>query len=420
MLTILQSLLAFAVTMLGMATVVTILLEVVARLTRRRGRVFAHMVGIVFRKEIVPRLKIEEQLRRRHGTDTKTVEAELIKLSKAFQDEIRKSPYSPETDPNPISRLSALFRWLGPDVSHKMSRDEFVRRLARTETGRDLYLQATGRIEEVVDKLSLRYDETAAAAREYITNSSMVLSLLIGIGLALVANVDGYRILRFYADNPDVAAAVGAKADEYLDAYDEARKKLDATLKELSKTPADGEPAPENARAEARKEIENVKKDLEKAKDTVMKIKGEGVPVGFAYFPHCRYIGPSDAGSVATGWPECADARDRKADLDHMAGRYITWLLSVLVTGMLIGLGGPFWYDAVRGLMRATQMMRGKTPIGEESETKDKADEKPRTTTKIFTDHIEQPAGPQQPPGPLWRPKALPATPATPGTGGQK
>lgn len=44
----------------------------------------------------------------------------------------------------------------------------------------------------------------------------------------------------------------------------------------------------------------------------------------------------------------------------YLCGDFALWLFSVLLTGILIGLGGPFWYDAVRGLARAVQVVRGR------------------------------------------------------------
>ena len=52
MLQILQWILAFALTMLALATVVTIIMEFITRLARRRGRVLRQMLQQVIEKEV--------------------------------------------------------------------------------------------------------------------------------------------------------------------------------------------------------------------------------------------------------------------------------------------------------------------------------------------------------------------------------
>jgi hypothetical protein len=58
MLNILQSFLAFAATMLVLATLVTLIIEIVARVFRRRHRIFTHLLHQLFRKELQPLIEI--------------------------------------------------------------------------------------------------------------------------------------------------------------------------------------------------------------------------------------------------------------------------------------------------------------------------------------------------------------------------
>ena len=80
----------------------------------------------------------------------------------------------------------------------------------------------------------------------------------------------------------------------------------------------------------------------------------------------------------------------------------------MIITGVLIGLGGPFWYDAVRGLARATQILRGraepqKAPAGNLPGAKT-----PSNPAEIFRRHVEKgdilPGGARDYLGPRWRP----------------
>jgi hypothetical protein len=88
---------------------------------------------------------------------------------------------------------------------------------------------------------------------------------------------------------------------------------------------------------------------------------------------------------------------------------------------MLIGLGGPFWYDAVRGLMRTTQMLRGRDQPREPTPGAKVGQTKPAKPADIFEKHVDKtdiddgrlrptgqllPVEPGTYAGPRWRPPA--------------
>ncbi len=335
---ILQALLAFAVTMLGLATIVTLLLEFASRVLKRRGRVMTHMLGLVFEKEIGPRIKA-----------TQTV----VDAKKRFADMIRKSPLG--TD---IGSIPAWLRGLfAVDRSDEMTREEFVRRLARSEWGQQLRERAEAEIDAVVDRVVGRFDELSDATREYFKSSSAVISLGIGVLLALAANIDGYRVLDFYVEHPEVAEQVGSQADEFLNAQTSAQQKLDEALGALDQPPGEAaEAATDAARAAAaaKEHVAEARELIESTRTHLGQLAALGVPLGWTYFPHCLFVpgGISDKSPD----PHC------RPSAEGTRTAALAWFFATLVTGFLIGLGGPFWYDAVRGLMRVTQVLRGRAP----------------------------------------------------------
>lgn len=62
---------------------------------------------------------------------------------------------------------------------------------------------------------------------------------------------------------------------------------------------------------------------------------------------------------------------------------------SSMVVSLIIGLGGPFWFDAVQGLMRATQMLRGRAPAADSQSAEQRRQERQLAPTKIFEQHVE-------------------------------
>jgi hypothetical protein len=406
MLNILQSFLAFAATMLVLATLVTLIIEIIARVFRRRSRIFTHLLRQLFKKELEP--LIESTIKSRLGVDPDSTAPELESQLETFLDEIRKSPLDPVEDKNPLTWFGGWLRWFGADRSEKLSTEEFIRRFARSRVGRELYLRTAGRVDNLIDSLCLRYKELSDAMSEYIKNSSSILSMAIGIIIALTINIEAYRLFNFYIQNPDVAEKVADNAAAYADAYEDAQQRLKDALAALDRTRA----ADSESTAEARQEIEAIKNRLEAVPGDVSALQAEGIPIGLDYFPFCRY-----RKAIKKEGQDAYPCKDPDPRYRLMAPRdsarslwpdYLWWIIKVIITGVLIGLGGPFWYDAVRGLARATQILRGraepqKAPTGSLPGAKT-----PSNPVEIFKRHVElanvRTGHPMAYSGPRWRP----------------
>lgn len=372
---LLLALLAFAVTMLVLATVVTTVLELIARLVRRRTRVFAHLLEVVFDKEIRP---ILEARLRAAGVAADRARSDFAKT-------IMQSPLLRDD-----SRASRVLGVLLPNaqVSDQLTTEEFVRRLARTEVGRQLAAEASVQIRAVVERITRRYEEMCDAAREYFRNSSGVLSLVVGIAIAVGYNIDALRILRYFIDNPQVSAAMAADAERALENYKAADQRLKATLKSLEARPA--QPGPDKEAAQ--EDLESIRKLMAETKGSLESLRAKGLPIGMDYFPHCVILGKAGASD-----PAC-----QGGGLKAQLGDLVLWLLAAVVSGLAIGLGGPFWYDAVTGLMRVTQMMRGRAPPADAAAGAAAA--APASSTDVFLKHVETRLPAAGYAGPLWRP----------------
>jgi hypothetical protein len=366
---LLLALLAFAVTMLVLATVVTTVVELIARLLRRRTRVFAQLLGVVFEKEIRPILKAR----------LSAAGAAADRERREFANTIMQSPLIREE-----GWFSKLLGVVLPSAqtSDQLTSEEFLRRLARTEVGQQLAADASAQIQAVVERITRRYEEMCDAAREYFRNSSGVLSLVVGVAIAIGYNVDGLRILRYFIDNPQASAAMAANAERALENHKAAEQKLQATLKSLETRAAQP--------GAAKEDLESVKQVMEETKGSLESLRGQGLPIGLDYFPHCRMrekAGTKDPACERGGW-----------------GDGFLWLLAAFVSGLAIGLGGPFWYDAVTGLMRVSQMLRGRAPPADASAAAGSAAATPASPTDVFIKHVETRLPATGYAGPLTRP----------------
>lgn len=440
MLDILQSLLAFAITMLALSTLVTVILELFTRFLKRRHRVLKRMLARVFDEEISP--LVADRLTRLENDGTRSGTDPVSVARKKFLDDVKQSRFRPEQAEGWLVRASVILSsYLNTTQSNEMSREEFVRRIAVSELGPQI--AALGdRADDVIERIGLRYDEMAAGAREYMKNSSAVFSLMIGIGVAIALNVDAHRLLKFYIEHPAVSAEISKDADKFVASFEAGQKKLDATVTNLA-SQATGQDNLESQTAALQKDVAELKALVAKAPALGGLSARADLPFGTSYFPHCLYTEPvadRESTKSATKDPRCnADTKDASAskdaslawkgmkfvsgalrgiggvaDLVADIGSFIfsymftadgmTWLLKVFVTGVLIGLGGPFWYDAVKGLARAAQVLRGRA--GESAAEDAKKSGAPVGDAKeIFQTNVAKPAPPTRPySGPLWRP----------------
>ncbi len=337
MLDLLQSLLAFALTMLAIATIVTMIMETIARLFRRRDRLLRHLLTLVFEKEIKPLLS------------GRLATADITRAVAAIQ----TSPFVPKKNSTWLNRLTiVLNRLLGANQSNRLTSEEFLQRLSRTEVGTRIVEEFDGvesELEQSLARIKDRYEEISTASTEWMTNSSSVLSLALGVVLALAWNIDGSRILDSYIANPSKSAEVTAQADKYIEANEAAQRRLQEALDKID--------SPVNAgggSTAAQEALQDVRDRLEAIEKQGGMLLAEGLPIGLDFYPHCRLPVFDPRQDVD---PRCMNA----ITWGDWAWILLVWLPVVVVTGILIGLGGPFWYDAVLGLMRVTQLLRGVT-----------------------------------------------------------
>ena len=89
---------------------------------------------------------------------------------------------------------------------------------------------------------------------------------------------------------------------------------------------------------------EQLKKALSESQEQIEDLQSLGFPIGWGYFPHS---GCQDDKALAKAY----SLRDNPAG-------WASWMLGIILTALLAGLGSPFWYDAVSGISRIAQKAR--------------------------------------------------------------
>jgi hypothetical protein len=107
---------------------------------------------------------------------------------------------------------------------------------------------------------------------------------------------------------------------------------------------------------------------------TIADVQG-GFPVGWSLYPNCtkgslsaRCLAVAQVAAGETGQGFFGDRSAIWQSLPWVAkydtGGFIKWLCGVLLTGILVGLGAPFWVEVINNFLRARNLVNSYNPPG--------------------------------------------------------
>lgn len=274
------------------------------------------------------------------------------------------------------------------------------------------------------------YDEASSASSESFRRTAAKWTVAIGVGLALVANIDAVRIFDEYIKNPELAQTIIAESEALeassaaAEASLEKTRQLGLKLSELHADIVDMETGQASTGDIAEKRAEFTKLEAElKARESaddianaaatavaaVQSLQDKGVPIGWDYYP-----GVIEEPEQKTTEEPCAIAtvfKNIRANFNADGSEFVAWLFKVLVTGLLIGLGGPFWFDLARRLALVRRVVSGTTkpaPVDSREANAPADPANPATTAKIVEEVLDHFIAERIPPNPE---DAAPASP---------
>jgi hypothetical protein len=213
---------------------------------------------------------------------------------------------------------------------------------------------------------SARTVEEAAARVEFWFNARMeqlseryrrhiqALSLLVGLLIALLLNVDTLYLARTLWDDPalrqtiSLTAAQQVRTGQLQEQIQESRAALDAAQAEPTPAPPPAEgtaPAPDTFTAQAAQP-----ENAASVEDTLFTLLDLRLPIGWTFAP------------IAAGCPSqilpdpCADTRNLwtllPGNTPGWAGALVLKLIGLLMTMIAVAQGAPFWFDLLNRLAR--------------------------------------------------------------------
>jgi len=360
---IIEAFLAFAVTMLILSMVASMCVEMFHRALRTRAEGFKRMLDQLYDDVLLPYAKttiaqpgsdkiIElaaDAAKRAGKTKTFTTVDEALKYIVVRS--LSENRTIDRTLNTCVDVVTKIFR---ADVT-KVTPAEFVERLAAGPLGKaieDDVKNLAGTVQAKIDEeraklteaLARRFESYGSEVSIWFQARARLTSVIAGLILAFVVHVDAIVLMRGFMADPALARAVAAQAEQVTARFAAQIRPQDAN------TP----PAQAPDAAEARRQIEE--------------LRSLGTPIGwrdgangtrlwFDRGAHCdelRKGGTPNPQLHPYGWLSSVVG-------DCGCSPYV-WLpasvsvfVGLILGGLLIGLGAPFWYRAVQCLVH----MRG-------------------------------------------------------------
>jgi len=327
---LLEGSIAFALALAGLATLCTVLIEILHRAAGLRADGLKQMLDAYFDAVIKPRLASGDVDNLRKDLLAKLTNSALLEkihpVSSGWRGLIGRS-------------LGALYR--GRLLrANAVTTEEFLQRLPDSDLYKQLKTDAAEQTDALIKELADKYDQYGAAAKDYFKRRAQLLSILLGIALALFANIHAVRIFDTFVKNPDLAQRMEAQAGAI-------------------KLVIDQQAAPDGA------QVEEINEKMDKVIATLQDYQELGLPIGWSYYPNCFGAGAGDPRckpvleATSKSAAQCKVESIRKTFARDPAAALL-WLFTVIFTGILIGLGGPFWFDLAMRLSQVRQAISGR------------------------------------------------------------
>lgn len=367
----LEAMLAFALTMVALSTMVTAIMEVFHRFVRSREAGFQLMTEKLFDEVIWPRL------RSRGSMNPDDARKEFIRA--LTRNPVATTSSGPADEMSQSKRLAALSTvWkaitntFAPDRVAGMNVMEFMERFAGTQIGKTLATEAGDYVSTAINDLAQKFDRFGAGASQLFYHKARAISVGVSISLAFLINVDAVRLFQSYLHDQPLRQRVIEKQEQFGETMRDAKAALEKVA---------SDPSAKDSKAE----LDAIKTSLTGVQAGFGDLRTLGVPIGDSYYPWCKgQVKNSDKFTDLA----CKSRPNSFYELFKTREGW-GWFGSVLLAGLLIGLGAPFWFDLASGLSKSLGVLKS-LGIGEKTKTDEKAtlpegaDVPPRTPVEAF------------------------------------
>lgn len=379
----LTAILAFATTMLVFSMITTTIVETIHRLLGSRIFGLIMMLEHLYDNVMSAYLDDDQKQAQREAFIKQMilVRSPAVPLDTSTRD-VAVAPSPAPTDEGIVSKIVRFLRslWfrlhgasrtahdLGVRQWHLLSHlpvEAFMERLGSSgfaEILKTRYAKKPAAREQVLKDIAQKFELYGQEAGIYFERKARAIAIVIAMIVAWTFYVHPYHLIQTYLQQPEVAAKVAELGHDLVEELDEIEKKL-PTAKD------DG-----TIEGEIKEMVSNVEARLNS-------IRTSGVPVTWSEDKgHCW----KDKDALC--WPNVPEARTD-----------IFWLL---LGGLLVGLGAPFWARAVRQITEIRnapkEIAKILKPEAQQGSTQGQQTTKPATEKPLTTEAFDAAAAGEQ------------------------
>lgn len=391
---LIEAALAFAITMLALSLVVSSFVEIIHRVFSMREAGLKYVLGQMFdqvlAKYVVP--AITRAVAADPGIAVASRNDRVVELlagvrtafvgrMSANRAPMGVTPKATPTDsPQQVAANPprAFGLWSGRDLA-AMTPAEFMERLGSIDVGqaiaaaniaannaaRDAGGAAADAVDTVLKDVAQKFEAFGKEASVYFEGRARLLSVAVAMALAFLAHVDAVDLFKTYLRDPNARAKV-IEQSEAITAQHKAAAEAAKALKEI-------DPNATLAPEEVKKQIETLKNDwkeaIAKANSTVKQYADLGLPLGWneeridqakmsQWAWTCKDPNKKEGEGLESLWKDCGKNRWQREVWVQLPTSPAVWFY-LFLGGLLVGLGAPFWYNAVTGLTNIRNAARG-------------------------------------------------------------
>ncbi|MGQ7845252.1 hypothetical protein ACUNV4_12295 [Granulosicoccus sp. 3-233] len=336
----LTAIIAFATTMLIFAVIVSTFVELIHRVFRMRGKGMQLMLENLYTRAIEPHLDSRQAQTMNPGRF-----AEIIMENRAIA-------YPADTSRQ--GRMGTLLGWLVDSRSMTdIPVEVFTQKLADSR----IVGAAEHFTDDVLQDIAQKYEAFGHEVGTYFGRRARVFSVGVAFVVVWLFYVHPYEIAVTYFSNPAIAQSVADKAVDSQNEYAELKQQLQGITEGGNMTDAQT--------SQLSDAFDALRQEMAATRVTTRELAASGIPLGWpdaeAGIAVCfsEQTGEGSTGSSASA-------------VDRVSGfcRYSLPLIGVItipsfanslwliVGGLLVGLGAPFWAQAVSSLTATRDLTR--------------------------------------------------------------
>ncbi|MCF2859220.1 hypothetical protein L1286_17180 [Pseudoalteromonas sp. SMS1] len=195
------------------------------------------------------------------------------------------------------------------DSKERITTNEFMRTLAKTDTGYQIFENIENNAQYFIEDIAYRFEEVGERYSEYYRLHARKVNILVSVFLAFTMNINLITIVHSLQYNNDTNQALVEKAANLVHAQPNSPSST---------------------------ELQSV----------LTEINSLNIPYGWPKQPFINNDAmPLDIGAYALAFRDSI-----VMGIDQFGLGWLIWIVTTLITGMLIGLGSPFWFDVLKRL----------------------------------------------------------------------